>query len=133
MAYSPTFVRRIVQVLNALCSIVLVVNLGIGTLLGTLLAGFLISCWAFVYAHVMCAGEHLDLREMAWTAAWGAGSAPVVVLLHIALGSTVVVLLILCAALWIAAVTPTGHLPGTAHQVASWIARRGRREPPAAP
>lgn len=105
-------------------------KLGIGPAAAALLGGALIASWAFVYAHVMCAGERVNLREMGWTAILGAGLAPVVVLLSVGFGTAAVALpLVLLAAWWISAITPTGHLPGAVHRAASALTRPSGTRP----
>jgi hypothetical protein len=115
--------RSIAAWCAGLGSVALVAELGIGPAVGTLLGGALIASWAFVYAHAICAGERVKLREMGWTAVLGAGCAPVVVLLSAGFGAAVALPLMLLAAWWIGAVTPTGHLPGAVHRAASGLTR----------
>ena len=118
-----SMLRRVAAWCAGLGSIALVVKLGTGPAVGALLGGALIACWAFVYAHALCAGERVKLREMGWIAVLGAGCAPVVVLLTSGFGAAVALPLILLAAWWIGAVTPTGHLPGAVHRAASGLTR----------
>ena len=119
--------RRLAVGFAAIGSVIIAVLFGVGALVGTLLAGVVLSSWAFVYAHVMCAGEQPDLQAMTRTAAWGACSAPIVVVACTLLGSPAVALTVVVAGLWVAAVTPTGHLPGTPYQQAT---RATRSHPP---
>lgn len=88
------------------------------------------ASWAFVYAHTLCGGEPVKLQEMGWTAVLGAGCAPVMVLLCANFGAAVALPLVLLAAWWIGAVTPTGHLPGAVHRAASRLSRPSGSEPP---
>ena len=114
-----SMLRRIAAWCAGLGSLALVGRFGFGPAVGALLGGALIACWAFVYAHALCAGERVKPREMGWVAVLGAGCAPVVVLLSAGFGGAVALPLILLAACWIGAVTPTGHLPGAVHRGAS--------------
>ena len=113
----------------AISSIAIALISGLDTLAGTLVGGALISSWAFVYAHVMCAAEKTDLQAITRTAAWGACGAPIVVLICLVLGSPAIVLTVITGVLWVAAVTPTGHLPGTPQQ-AKRITRTNRPNAP---
>jgi hypothetical protein len=118
-----SMLRRVAAWCAGLGGVALMVRLGIGPAVGTLLGGALIASWAFVYAHALCAGERVKWREMGWTAVLGAGCAPVVVLLSASFGAAVALLFILLAACWIGAVAPTGHLPGAVHRAASALTR----------
>jgi len=120
---APLVGRRLALGSAAISSVTIAMLLGVDALVGTLLAGVVLSSWAFVYAHVMCAGEHTDLQAMTRTAAWGACSAPTVVVVCTLLGAPAVVLTVVVAGVWVAAVTPSGHLPGTPYQQATRVTR----------
>ena len=121
--------RRISAWCAGLGGIALVVRLGVGPAVGVLLGGAWIGSWAFVYAHALCAREGVKWREMGWTAVLGSACAPVVAVLIASYGPAVALPLILLAACWIVAVTPTGHLPGAVHRAASALTRPDGRRP----
>lgn len=68
--------------------------------------------------------RRVELRELGWAAVLGASFGPVVVLLSAGFGSAAVALpVVLLAAWWIGAVTPTGHLPDAVYRAASALTR----------
>ncbi len=120
-------VPRLAPGVALLCGLIVVRERGFSGLLGAVCAGFVILCWAFIYAHVMCAHEQLDWRRMMATGVWGAATALAVVSVFPFLGEPLAALVVICALVWLACVTPSGHLTGAPHRAATWLAKFRQR------
>lgn len=99
-------------VVAVVCAGVVTLQRGVAVLIAAAVVGAVVGVWAVVYARAMCACEPLKVPDLWWAAAYGALSAPGVLVLEHAFGPVVWVLVAVGALVWAAAISDDGHVHG---------------------
>ena len=122
MTVSGQTIRYWVRGVAAVCAVLTFLSDGVAPVVGVACAGFAVTCWAVVYARVMCAGERLSWGRTVAVGGWGSAAAVSLAPLFLISETPVVLLTGAGLALWMVNVTPHGHLEGAPHRLVSRLA-----------
>ena len=123
MSMTDRSVRNSIRAAAMVCGMLTVVIGGPVAVVAATCAGFGVTCWAAVYAQVLCAGERLSWERTVVAGGWGSAAAVTVAPLFLAFETPVVLVAAAGLALWMVSVTPSGHpADGAPHRTASRLA-----------